>query len=445
MKGSDSATLIAIGPRAVNQAVKSFTIARQYLAADPDTAFDVVARVGFGERGEEDQLESDPLCLLLSTAPRDHSPAVTTRPLRVSGASVPDRVAGAISSRVEENGAVSITAMGARSVFVAVEALALAQAALEQINLDTFCALPLPPPPPLPFSGREPAHLTRRPLPGSHFRVREHRLRRRRVRHPPQVQPLLLRRRTRGGDVGRVRRGPNTGIHTQWTPRPPLPPPATHTVESISPSMVQRFIRVARGRDVSALHGGRDPVGERAADPQPPRPAGGGASSLPGRTRGRQRTGRRVREARAGTAPPLAAFCRACASSWPLAIRHHGVASTADWPYPPSPAARLRSCEKARRGPMVNAAAAAPEGLCLYSKALHATPPPALRLWLLPQRRSCVSASASNSAKYSDPAPPPHPSHAASRASTLGCTNACPFCLRPCLLACCVGPAGRGA
>lgn len=152
MKGSDNATLIAIGPRAVNQAVKSFTIARQYLAADPDTAFDVVAKVGFGERGEEDQLESDPLCLLLSTAPRDQSFSVTTRPLRVSGASVPDRVAGAISSRVEENGSVSITAMGARSVFVAVEALALAQAALEQIDLETFCAHPLPRPSPAPGS-----------------------------------------------------------------------------------------------------------------------------------------------------------------------------------------------------------------------------------------------------------------------------------------------------
>lgn len=139
MRFSDSGELAAMGARATNQAVKAMTIAKEYVASDTEGTT-LVGTVVHGDAVEMDEDRSvSVLTINILPYPADDVPTAAET-LRVSSASIAERVAGAISARVEETGAVDVTAMGNRAIATSLDAIALAQAALANGGAEALCA-----------------------------------------------------------------------------------------------------------------------------------------------------------------------------------------------------------------------------------------------------------------------------------------------------------------
>jgi len=123
--------LIAKGTTAINQAVKSIAIARNFLEAEDDV--DLIAQPSF--RGD---ISHSSGCIIhvrrankIELTDEDISDA-----LNVTNKSVPDKLAGAVAGRVREKKRVSISAIGPKGVMRAIETIAFAREYLKNERID---------------------------------------------------------------------------------------------------------------------------------------------------------------------------------------------------------------------------------------------------------------------------------------------------------------------
>ena len=139
----DCPTLQAIGPSATNQAIKSVSIARTYLAktdASGQSAHpDLVVYPEFIKLDSSQVDEGNALSALqLSICKRARRTSVDKegRSLKVSSSTEAKSLAGAIASCTREGSRVELTAIGAGSVNQAIKAIAIARQYVEEEAID---------------------------------------------------------------------------------------------------------------------------------------------------------------------------------------------------------------------------------------------------------------------------------------------------------------------
>lgn len=125
----------AIGYLAVNQAIKSLAIARQFLNDDD---CDLIAQPRFEENTTG--APSGRSLITLKKINKKHGMNEAAELLVVRDESNPWKVAGAIAMRTRENKSIALVTVGPSGVFAATRAIAAAQGYLEQDNIDLkFC------------------------------------------------------------------------------------------------------------------------------------------------------------------------------------------------------------------------------------------------------------------------------------------------------------------
>lgn len=141
VRDGSAPTLMAMGPRSVNQAVKAIAVARSYLAEE---GHELQCQPEFVHVEMEDTNEKrSGLHLVLKREEVGGDDASTTLvgdELKVAASSVPTTLAGAIAKRVRSDDSVSIVAIGANSVNQALKSIAIARKYLVDDGKDVQCA-----------------------------------------------------------------------------------------------------------------------------------------------------------------------------------------------------------------------------------------------------------------------------------------------------------------
>jgi len=139
----DCPTLQCIGPSATNQAIKSVSIARTYLAKSDATGQsahpDIVVYPEFIKLDSSQVDEGNALSalqLVLCKRARRTSVDKEGRSLKVSSSTEAKSLAGAIASCTREGSRVELTAIGAGSVNQAIKAIAIARQYVEEEAID---------------------------------------------------------------------------------------------------------------------------------------------------------------------------------------------------------------------------------------------------------------------------------------------------------------------
>lgn len=123
--------LIAKGTTAINQAIKSIAIARNFLEAEDDV--DLIAQPSF--RGDI-SLSSGCIIHVRRANKIELTEEDVSDALNVTNKSVPDKLAGAVAGRVRERKRVTISAIGPKGVMRAVEAIAFVREYVKNERID---------------------------------------------------------------------------------------------------------------------------------------------------------------------------------------------------------------------------------------------------------------------------------------------------------------------
>lgn len=153
VRDGSAPTLMVMGPRSVNQAVKAIAVARTYLVED---GHELQCQPEFVHVEMEDKKEKrSGLRLVLKredVGGDDGSTTLLGDELKVASSSVPTTLAGAIAKRIRSDDSVAIVAIGANSVNQALKGIAIARKYLVDDGKDVQCACSselLSPSPPL--------------------------------------------------------------------------------------------------------------------------------------------------------------------------------------------------------------------------------------------------------------------------------------------------------
>jgi len=125
--GGAPPAMICTGPSAINQAIKAIAIARGYMK-DSDDPTDLIAQPQFD--GKSAQL------LIRLRRSRPINMDVDYTDLTAGRNSDPYKMAGAIAAKIRDGERVGINAVGAISVFHAVESIAISRTYLWEDNID---------------------------------------------------------------------------------------------------------------------------------------------------------------------------------------------------------------------------------------------------------------------------------------------------------------------
>lgn len=118
--------VVAIGPAAINQALKAMAIARKYLSEE-DSSYDFTVHPRF----EEDIRQSSQITFILEkTRPIKREPSEDD--LSSKDSTDPFKLAGAMAGRIRDGEKVACTTKGPVPVLIAVKAMALAQTYLAE-------------------------------------------------------------------------------------------------------------------------------------------------------------------------------------------------------------------------------------------------------------------------------------------------------------------------
>lgn len=131
--GGAPPALICTGARAINQAVKSIAIARQYFDSEEDenddgSIIDLIVTADFDAQTDH--------CTLRLRRARPINMENESSPLTSTATSDPYIVAGAIAGKIRDGERVGIMGIGPNAVFHAVESIAVSQKYLKEDNIN---------------------------------------------------------------------------------------------------------------------------------------------------------------------------------------------------------------------------------------------------------------------------------------------------------------------
>lgn len=129
--GGAPPALMCTGPRAINQAVKAIAIARKFLSEEENDDGEITDLIG--QPRFEGQTAK---CVIRLRRSRPINMDMEVSELTALPNSDPYKVAGAIAGKIRDGERVGITAIGANSVFHALESIAVSQTYLKDDRID---------------------------------------------------------------------------------------------------------------------------------------------------------------------------------------------------------------------------------------------------------------------------------------------------------------------